>query len=163
MGSDRINYPGEVATPTAELLVEKLLFSSFISPKRAHFMAMNISNFYLMTPLHQPEYIKIKLSNIPEEIIIEYKLHKLATPDGNIYIMANKVMYGNPQAGLLANELLEKQLNSHGYHQSKIVPGLWKHNTRPIQFTLVVNDFGVKYTNKLTLTTSKQHWKKTTR
>jgi len=25
------------------------------------------------------------------------------------------------------------------------VPGLWKHDTRPIQFTLVVVDFGVKY------------------
>ena len=26
-----------------------------------------------------------------------------------------------------------------------MVPGLWKHNTRPIQFTLVVDNFGVKY------------------
>ena len=25
------------------------------------------------------------------------------------------------------------------------MPGLWKHETRPIQYTLVVNDFGVKY------------------
>ena len=25
------------------------------------------------------------------------------------------------------------------------LPGLWKHDTRPIQFTLVVDDFGVKY------------------
>jgi hypothetical protein len=108
VGSNRINYPGEVATPTAEMLVEKLLFSSFISTKGAHFMAMDISNFYLMTPLHWPKYIKIKLSDIPEEIIIKYKLHKLATPDSNVYIMANKVMYGIPQAGLLANELLEK-------------------------------------------------------
>ena len=59
--------------------------------------------------------------------------------------MATKGMYGLPQAGLIANELLEKQLNKHGYRQSKLVPGLWKHNTRPIQFTLVVDNFGVKY------------------
>ena len=25
------------------------------------------------------------------------------------------------------------------------MPGLWKHDTRPIQFTLVVDDFGVMY------------------
>ena len=25
------------------------------------------------------------------------------------------------------------------------MPGLWKHDTRPIQFTLVVDDFGIKY------------------
>ena len=46
---------------------------------------------------------------------------------------------------MLANQLLQKRLNRHGYHQSKLVPGLWKHDTRPIQFTLVVDDFCVKY------------------
>ena len=30
----------------------------------------------------------------------------------------------------------------------KLVPGLWKHDTRPIQFTVVVDSFGVKYVNK---------------
>ena len=69
----------------------------------------------------------MKLSDIPKEIIHEYKLHDKATPDGSIYIVANKGMYGLPQAGLLANELLKKCLNKHGYHQRKLVPGLWKH------------------------------------
>jgi hypothetical protein len=51
VGGDRINYPGEVATPTVELLVAKLLFNSVISTKGAQFMTMDISNFCLMTPL----------------------------------------------------------------------------------------------------------------
>ena len=87
---------------------------------------------------------------MPEEIIIEYKLRDLTTPDGNVYIKATKGMYGLPHAGLLANKQLEKRLNKHGYWhwQSKLVPGLWKHNTRPIHFTLVVNNFGVKYTRQ---------------
>ncbi len=59
--------------------------------------------------------------------------------------MATKGMYSLPQAGLIANNILEKRLNRHKYWQSKLVPGLWKHDTRPIQFTLVVNNFGVKY------------------
>jgi hypothetical protein len=59
--------------------------------------------------------------------------------------MATKDMYGLPQAELISNELLEKRLNKHGYRQSKSVPGLWMHDTRPIQFTLVVDNFGVKY------------------
>ena len=50
VGGDRINYPGEVGTPTAEMLVAKLLFNSTISTKGARFMTMDISNFYLMTP-----------------------------------------------------------------------------------------------------------------
>ena len=148
VGGDRINYPGEVATPTADMLVAKLLFNSVISTKGAKFMTLDISNFYLMTPLKRAEYIRMKLADIPEEIIVEYKLREKATPDGSIYIVANKGMYGLPQAGLLANELLEKRLNENGYRQSKLVPGLWKHDWRPIQFTLVVDDFGVKYVGK---------------
>jgi hypothetical protein len=142
---DRINYPGKVATPTAEMLVTKVLFNSIISTKGARFMTMDISNFYLMTPLHQPEFIQMKLSSIPDKVIEEYKLREKATPDGSIYIRAKQGMYGLLQSGLLANELLEKQLNEHGYRQSKLVPGLRKHDTWPIQFTLVVDNFGVKY------------------
>lgn len=145
VGGDRINYPGEVATPTAEMLVAKLLFNSVISTKGARFMTMDISNFYLMTPLKRPEYIRISLSDIPDEIIIEYKLREKADNKGCVYIQANRGMYGLPQSGLLANELLEERLNKRGYHQSKLVPGLWSHKWRPVQFTLVVDDFGVKY------------------
>ena len=145
VGGDRINYPGEVATPTAEMLTAKLLFNSVISTPGAKFMTMDISNFYLMTPLPRPEYLRLKLDDIPTEIIKEYRLDLLAEPDGTIYVLVRLGMYGLPQAGLLANELLEKRLNAHGYHQRKLVPGLWKHIWRPIQFTLVVDDFGIKY------------------
>jgi hypothetical protein len=46
VGGNKINYPGEVATPTAEMLVAKLLFNSVISTPGARFMTMDISNFY---------------------------------------------------------------------------------------------------------------------
>jgi hypothetical protein len=111
-------------------------------------MTMDISNFYLMTSLHRPKFIQIKLSDIPNEVITEYKLREKATKNRSIDIRAKRGMYGLPQVGLLANELLEKCLNKHGYQQSKLVPGLWKHDTRRIQFTLVVDDFGVKYIDK---------------
>ena len=148
VGGDKINYPGEVATPTADMLVAKMLINSAISTPGARCMTMDISNFYLMTPLKRPEYIKIKLSDIPDEIIKEYKLKEKATSNGFVFIEAVRGMYGLPQSGLLANQLLEKRLNKHGYYQSKLVPGLWKHKTRPIQFSLVVDDFLVKYVGK---------------
>jgi hypothetical protein len=147
-GGDRINYPGEVATPTADMLVAKILFNSVISTRGARFMTLDISNFYLMTPLKRPEYIRVKIDDIPEEIINEYNLQKIANKQGMVCIEVTKGMYGLPQAGLLANELLEQRLNKHGYFQSKLVPGLWKHTKRPITFTLVVDDFGVKYVGK---------------
>jgi len=57
-------------------------------------------------------------------------------------------MYGLPQAGSLGQDQLEERLNQEGYYQSQTVPRLWKHKTKPIQFVLVVNDFGIKYINK---------------
>ncbi len=103
MGGDRINYPGKVATPTVEMLVAKMLFNSVISMKSARFMTMDISNFYLMTLLHRPEFIHVKLSNIPDEVIEEYKLREKATKNGSVYIKTKQGMYGLPQSGLLAN------------------------------------------------------------
>jgi hypothetical protein len=75
-------------------------------------------------------------------------LREKATSNGSIYIMATKGMYGLPYAGLIANKLLELRLNKHRYKQSKLVPGLWRHDTCPTQFRLVVDDFGVKYVGK---------------
>jgi hypothetical protein len=52
-----------------------------------------------------------------------------------------------PQAGISAQQLLQEQLAKVGYHQSKIIPGLWTHVTRKISFTLGVDNFTIKYTN----------------
>ena len=57
-------------------------------------------------------------------------------------------MYGLKQAGFLANKQLKEVLGKAGYYASKHTPGLFLHKTRPINFTLVVENFGVKYTNK---------------
>ena len=130
------------------MLVAKILFNSVISTPGARFMTMDISNFYLMTPLLQPEYIRIKLSDLPEEIIQQYKLNDKANKNGMVFVKVTKGMYGLPQSGLLANVLLKKRLNQHGYHQSKLVPGLWKHELRHIQFVLTVDDFGVKFVGR---------------
>jgi hypothetical protein len=65
--------------------------------------------------------------------------------DGFIYIKIQKGMYGLKQAGILAQELLKKRLNKHGYRQSPLIPGLWWHDFIPISFTLCVDDFGIKY------------------
>jgi hypothetical protein len=59
-----------------------------------------------------------------------------------------KEMYGLPQAGIIAQELLEERLAKHGYTQSKIIHGLWKHKTRTTCFTLFVGNFAEKYTNE---------------
>jgi len=37
---------------------------------------------------------------------------------------SKKGMYGLPQAGIIAQELLAERLGKHGYSQSDIIPGL---------------------------------------
>jgi hypothetical protein len=94
----------------------------------------------------RPEFDRVKLSDIPEEIIDEYKLREIATPDEWVYFRADKTHYGLPQSCSLSHDLLEKRLNANkGYFKSLVVPGLWKNKTRNIQFVLVVDDFGIKY------------------
>ena len=148
MGGNLINFPDDVGTPTADLLLIKILLNSVISTPGARFANADISNFYLVTPLTRPEYAQIRLTDIPDEIINEYKHKDKVTPDGWIYFKCVRGMYGLYQAGSLANELLEKRLNKEGYFQSKIVPGLWHHSKRNLQFVLVVDDFGIKYLHR---------------
>ena len=57
-------------------------------------------------------------------------------------------MYGIPQAGILANKLLVKRPAHYGYYPVEFTPGLWRHRWRPVVFSLVVDDFGVKYVGR---------------
>ena len=45
-------------------------------------------------------------------------------------------------------ELLADCLQNHGFTQSETTLGLWSHKSCPIQFSLVVDNFGVKYFGK---------------
>ena len=56
-------------------------------------------------------------------------------------------MYSLPQPGCIANDQLQKHLGKCGYRHSKVTKGLWTHATRDTKFTLVVDDFGIRYTS----------------
>ena len=56
-------------------------------------------------------------------------------------------MYGLPQAGLLAQNRLITHLATHGYHQTEATC-LFRHENNGTDFSLVIDDFGVKYSNK---------------
>jgi hypothetical protein len=89
----------------------------------------------------------INLSSLPQETIDKYDLIELAQ-DGKVNIEIQKGMYRLPQAGILANELLQRNLAKDGYRPTQHTHGLWKHGTRLVSFSLVVDDFGVKYVGR---------------
>jgi hypothetical protein len=94
-------------------------------------MMIDLSNFYLKTAMSQQEYMCLKLTNIPDEVIHRYKLKDIATEDGYVYCKIRKGMYGIPQSGIIAQLLLEELLAKVRYTQSKIIPGLWKDANQP--------------------------------
>jgi hypothetical protein len=89
----------------------------------------------------------INLSSLPQETIDKYYLIELSQY-GKVYIEIQKGMYGLPQAGILTNELLQRNLAKDKYRPTQHTHGLWTHKTRPISFSLVVDDFGVKYVGR---------------
>ena len=85
-GGDRINYPDDVRTPTVDMTLVEIFLNSVILTKGAKCVLLDVKDFYLNTPMARYEYMRIKLIDVPEEIIIEYKLHEIATDDGYVYI-----------------------------------------------------------------------------
>jgi hypothetical protein len=147
VGGNLINYPGEVSTATSDLTTAKLVINSVISTEGARYAGVDIKNFYLGTPMERYEYMRLPIGILPDEIVEQYQLLSLVH-NGHIYVEIRRGMYGLPQAGILAYKLLVKNLAHHGYAPCVHTPGLWKHRTRPVLFSLVVDDFGVKYVGK---------------
>ena len=94
------------------------------------------------------EYMKIKHSEIPPDIITHYQLDRIAHHDRYVYIEIRKGMPVLKQAGKIDNNRLEAHLEKYGYVPCNCTPSLWKHKTQNITFALAVDDFGVKYVGK---------------
>lgn len=56
-------------------------------------------------------------------------------------------MYDLPIAGKIAHEvlMLMDHLAPYVYNPCRLTLGLWTHKSRPISFTLCVDDFGIQY------------------
>jgi hypothetical protein len=91
--------------------------------------------------------MKILLALFPKCTMEQYELDQHAF-NGFVHLELRQAVWGLPQAGILANKQLRGKLAPFGYQECKNTPGLWYHETRPITFTLVVDNFGVKYISK---------------
>ena len=144
VGGNLIDYPYELTTRTAELTTTKILWNSVLSTPNAKYATADAKNFYLETPMERFEYMRMPIKLIPQAIIDLYDLEP-KVKNGHVYLEISRGMYGLPQSGRLANQLLKKRLLKHGYFEQPHTPGLFKHVSRPVWFTLVVDDFGIKY------------------
>ncbi len=110
MGRNLINYPDDCGTPTADLLMVKLMLISVIYMPNAKFMTIDIKDFYLMTPMDWYEYFRMKLELFPPDIIEEYGLRNKVEVDGNVFCEVRRGMYSLPQAGIMRKTSLPSNL-----------------------------------------------------
>jgi hypothetical protein len=87
------------------------------------------------------------LTLILDTIMKLYNLDELVHK-GAVYAEVRKGMYGLPQAGRITYDRLKRFLAPHGYAPLAHTPGLWRDTNTNLVFSLVVDDFGVKFTNK---------------
>ena len=111
-------------------------------------LTANIENFYLGTPMDRYEYMRIPAKDIPADIMEQYNLAPLVH-NGHVLTEIRKGMYGLPQAGILAYNRLVQHLALSNCTPVKHTPGFFRHDTRSVTFSLVVDDFAIKYVDRV--------------
>jgi hypothetical protein len=74
VGGNCINYPGNCGAPTVNMVTVKLHLNSVISTNGARYCTIDLKDFYLMTPMARPEYMRMKLKDLPAEFVELYNL-----------------------------------------------------------------------------------------
>ncbi len=146
IGGDQIIYPGVTTAYTAHLETIRLLLNAVVS-EDALFMTADIKDFYLGTPLPNVEYMRISLKHIPLDVQERYNIASMVH-NGYVLMEISKGIYGLPQAGKLAQDRLVAHLAKNGYIQCVNTPCLFVHQTNGVAFTLVVDDFLIKYSDR---------------
>ena len=124
-----IYYPGYVATSVGLLELVTLMINSMIPRLGALFDLFDVRNFCLDTPLESPEYVRVRLQDIPQEFIDYYNMFGYERI-GWIYFKIISRCVGLKHSVKLANELLCTRLDKAGYYEASTTPGLWKHKWR---------------------------------
>jgi hypothetical protein len=150
-GNKPSSYTGITASYQASMTTVKILLNKTISVTDSKWMTMDVTDMYLNTrlPLDQWEYMVLDVHDIPQEIIDTYKLTDYMSPeDTKVYVEVMGALYGMKQAGYLAHLEILEHLANHGYMPCPNTPCLFRHHSDDIEFTLITDDFGVRYGTK---------------
>ena len=68
-----MHFCGDASSVAASLATVKLLLNSVVSTKGAKFTTADIKDFFFASFFPDPEYMRMKLKIIPQEIIDQYQ------------------------------------------------------------------------------------------
>ena len=77
-----LDFTGNLSAPTASVTTSKCVFNSVVSTPGARCLLADIKNFYLNNILPDPEFMRIPLKIIPQDIIDTYDLNALVDHQG---------------------------------------------------------------------------------
>ena len=132
---------------TARMERIKLYWNLVLSTPGEKYCTGDISNMYLMSLLPEAEYVYFRYDLIPPSIIEYYNLDEYVV-DGYVYACINCAWYVLKKGEKIAHDNLVAHLQKHGYICTSTTDSLLKHTTYDISVTLVVDNFGIKYTDK---------------
>ena len=110
-------------------------------------LVLDIKDFYLNTAMDDYEYMWLPWWISPQDFIDEHQIEQIFINNRTL-VKILKVIYSLPQSGRLFYIALIEQLQLHVYTRAGFTAGLFKHTTRDHMFSLVVDEFGVKYKPK---------------
>ena len=151
IGGDQLNYDGRTMSQVAADVVIKLHIHSVVSDRRNHktdtrYCTLDLGDFFLTSNLDRPEYIRIPLTKLSENFRARYNLNPFIHSKSVVFEVTGN-MPGHPAAGRLAKSELVAVLKRGGYHEHPDVPCLFESPLTKLSFTLLTDDFGIKYTD----------------
>ena len=116
MGGNKMESVMKKTTRTTDLTTCKFYINGVVSTPGARFTGGDVKGFYLNTALKKKIYGKVKAKYFPDATIKKQNLKQYIENDGWLYFEIGKGMYGIPEAGRLANDLLRARLQKIWVH-----------------------------------------------
>ena len=147
VGRDCLPYTNDAGSLAATLLEAKLMLKSTISDadKGACFFATDLKDFFLATPMDEPEYMRLHSKYFFDDIKSEYDIYSKLASNGYVYIRINKGMYRLKQAAVLAYNQLVTNLSKMA--MPHVLPQLAFGNTEHAKHgsVFVLTILGLRY------------------
>ena len=99
VGGNLLDFTGNISAPTASVTTAKSVFNIVVSTPGASCLLADIKHFYLNNILPDPEFMRIPLQIIPQEIIDIYDLKALVEDQGWIYMTSRRACMASNRPG----------------------------------------------------------------
>ena len=115
-----------------------------ISKKQARCLTIDVKDYYCSTSMTDYEDVNSPLLSMPQEIIDQHELLSLVVRN-RVHFEVHKDVPSLKEVDVIDDKCLSNHLINHACASSRSALFLWKHKIFPIGFTLVVENFDVKF------------------